>query len=393
MGRRRNAAKPLLTALVLVLATGWVSPVSAAPAAAPTLADFQALTKAVDRFPDQLAGVSTDTLNKITIHTVGTSKLPAAVASTVNLLSAKRTQVTIKPEKHSMRELQRVVDRIPKTAPFSSYTAGLSRWAADPATNRVEVGVTHLPTGAEAAQVQALFGDLVHLYLAPQYVPSGRFDDSPPLYGGDRITGGAGNSCTSGFAIRNLHGTIYTLTAGHCWAVGTAVSTNTYLSRVGLRRWESGSMDNELLENIPGSPVVYTNRSGNIWDEPPVDRAVPVTSAADSCAGCQVFFGGSYTGKSLATLSGPKGNSRICLNASCSQYYDLINTQRAIGQSDICRHGDSGGPVYAFNASGITAVGIITAVGRGPNGEDRKNCVYTSVPDILASWSSTINLG
>ena len=171
------------------------------------------------------------------------------------------------------------------------------------------------------------------------------------------------------------------------------MSANTHLSRVGFRRFGNGLMDHELLENIPGSPIAYSTASGHMWEGAlNTTSHPPITDARDSCTGCQVYFGGSVTGKSLATLIGGKGGARECLNVSCSSYYDIINVQEAQGSSQICTHGDSGGPVYAFNSTGITAVGLITLVSGTGSNENPTVCYYTSVRDILVSWSSAIVL-
>ena len=51
-----------------------------------------------------------------------------------------------------------------------------------------------------------------------------RRDDIPAFYGGGGIAAGGG-ICSSGYAARRTNGSIVSVTAGHCWANGTAVTT------------------------------------------------------------------------------------------------------------------------------------------------------------------------
>jgi len=67
--------------------------------------------------------------------------------------------------------------------------------------------------------------------------------------------------------------------------------------------------------------------------------------------------------------------------------------QEATGVDPICTHGDSGGPVYAFNSTGVTAVGLITLLSGSGGSENPRDCWYTSVPDIMRSWDIAIQLG
>ncbi|MFK4087757.1 hypothetical protein ACI2LF_26840 [Kribbella sp. NPDC020789] len=386
------------TRVALALLAAILSAPATLPASAqrpPGLDDLQRLVDAVAVSPDRFAGVSTDTLERVTIHVVGSSKFAdaPAVTAAAQTLRAAGVRVTVVPAKYSLRQLEEVKARIRKRGPFAGPLTGtsggssvLTAYGVDPKSNQVAVAVTKL--SAELAdQVAREFGDTVKLSIEPRPTTAGRLNDSPPLYGGDRITGGPapGRSCTSGFAMRNASNIIYEITAGHCFAPGTTVSTNTHLSRVAFHRFSNGEMDNALLENIPGSPVVYNNTSGRIWHGGLTSGAqyLPVTGGKDSCENCRVWAGGSFTGSGEATLTGPKRNLVV---QDGGRVVTVTNTQRAIGDFAICEPGDSGGPVYAFSErGGVDAVGIITAV--GANSSD---CYYTSVPDILRYWQGTL---
>lgn len=390
----KNRTRVTLALLATALALPLASPASAQPS--PSLQDLQKLVDAVALFPDRFAGVSTDSLEQITIHAVGTSKVAAAPAITdaARSLRLVGARVDIVPAKYSMLQLKEVESRIRARGPFAGPLSGtsggssvLSSYAINPRTNRVEVGVTKLSPGL-AAEVTREFGDYVQLRVRARPTSKSRLDDHPPLYGGDRITGGPlGISCTSGFAMKNASAIIYEITAGHCFSLGTMVSANTHLSRVAFHRYGNFEMDNALLENL-GMPAVYTAGSGRIWTGGlNTTTSEPVRGSADSCENCRVFFGGSYTGSAAGTLLGPKGNVII---DDDGVDVEVANAQEVIGDFTLCQDGDSGGPVYAYKASGgVDAVGIITA-GYDENPAD---CFYTSVPDILNYWRGTIIKG
>ena len=136
----------------------------------PTLADLQQLVDAVARFPDQLAGVSTKTLTTIAVHAVH-GALPEPVADAIEVMRAAGARVGIVSAAYSMTELRAVEVRIPSSAAFARRNV-LSSWGVDPATNRVEVGVTRISPELEA-EVRNLFGDIVHLNVKSRFHRAG----------------------------------------------------------------------------------------------------------------------------------------------------------------------------------------------------------------------------
>lgn len=299
-------------------------------------------------------------------------------------------------EKRSLADLDRV-----RTAVQNDVTVGAGRIGAvvEPATNRVEVS-SDVVTPQVVAAARDRFGDAVHLTQRAQGQRSfGRFDDSSPYYGGDRI-GNPQASCTHGFGLTNLNGVRYGITAGHCFPVGAGVSALRWFpgsnnagtgyadfGQVKFRRYQN---DNDLDNELIGSWNHGEDFGGFVWVDPNLQsdhaQAAPVHDAHDSCVGCQVCFDGSYTGMHLMNVTRYVGCADLFGDhiISCG----LWAATAADGSgTQACVAGSSGGPVLAFDGhGGITAVGIITGI----NGN---TCYYTSVPQILRSWQSTITTG
>jgi hypothetical protein len=345
------------------------------------LAAVEKLRTAVSASPDQYVGLSTQSGDAVTIHVVsGDPYQDTKVAGAARAVTAAGIRVTVAKAAHSLSQLNRIDAAIPQSAPFAALGGGLVRWGPDPASDSVLVGVTRV-TPRLLADVRSRYGDTVRVEQASAATAvSGRFTDTPWFYGGDRITVGNGY-CTSGFTMTNLYGTHYAITAGHCWATGTEVTTNGQeFGVVDFRRWGSDNYDNELIGGV--------GYSGRMWiGGVNTSTSIGVSGAANSCTGCQVYFNGSVTGQSLATLVGSPFCGTI-YDGGTNSYYTACGLQDAVGSNPICNPGDSGGPVFAYDGAGrVTAVGIITA------SVNSKNCWYTQLPPILSSWEATITTG
>ncbi|MEV6878315.1 hypothetical protein [Amycolatopsis sp. NPDC051128] len=201
---------------------------------------------------------------------------------------------------------------------------------------------------------------------------SGRFNDSSPYYGGDRI-GNQTGTCTYGFSLTNFHGIRYGITAGHCFADGAGVSVTRWFpgtdnagtgyadfGQVKFRRYENNALD----KRVGGQRRPGLRRRGLGRRHPAGGPAevLPVHDAQNSCVGCEVWVvwvDGSFTGKRLVTINGHPGcvtnleNVRTC---------GMWTATPADGGGPACNPGDGGGPVFAYDGrGGITAVGIISA--------------------------------
>lgn len=350
-----------------------------------TLARWQVIQKIQDtvgRHPGAYAGLSAHGDRRITIHLAKGQQAPAGeIGAARRAAAAVGIAVSVDRQNNSFAALTALANSIPKARPFAALGRNLSTWGVDPATNSVEVGVVHL-TPRIAATMRALYGGKVTLVQRPRATPVlGRFADTAPYWGGDRIRDPADTAeCSSGFTMTNLYGVRFVITAGHCYPSGETVDTpsGAGMGTVDYRRYGSGNLDNELIGGSTYQGFIYT---GDINSH----AAEIVHSAANSCYQCQVYFDGSVTGQSLATIVSPGPYCEIATDGQ--QSCGLIEAVSA-GGNDICNFGDSGGPVYAYDGhGGVTAVGIIH--GRyGP-----EDCNFTEVPAILSYWQSTISSG
>ena len=355
---------------------------SAAQATDPTttpvaaLAQLQRLRDLTEQHADQYAGLSIHGFDRVTVHLSGNATAPGLDASAVMADAANAgLRVSFDHRTYSLARLARIQDAIPVTEPFASLGGNLVRWGVDPDSNTVLVAVTKI-TPALLAKARSKFGDAVSVVTSPlATAAAGRFSDVPAFYAGDQISAGGG-FCSSGFTLTNVNGTRYAITAGHCWSTGTHVSTNGQsFGSVDFRRNGNNNYDNELIGGA--------SYAGRMWiGSVNTSTSYPVRSSANSCTGCRVYFNGSVTGQSLATLSGSPFCGTIDSGGSA---YTACGLQEAVGSSQICAHGDSGGPVFAYDGNGgAIAVGIITAIVTGTD------CWYTQLPPILSYWQSTI---
>ncbi|MBE8516222.1 S1 family peptidase [Amycolatopsis sp. H6(2020)] len=343
--------------------------------------------------PDTFAGISTRGPAEVTVHIV--DHVPPAAA---DLDAIRRTAaadgitLSFKREKYSLTDLDRIRAAVQNDKSLTSADGTQVGVGVNPDTNSVEVSADVVTPGLTAAAQR--FGAAVRVTKQAKVQPaSGRFNDSSPYYGGDRI-GNPTGTCTYGFSLTNLHGIRYGITAGHCFAVGAGVSVTRWFpgtnnagtgyadfGQVKFRRYENNALDNELV----GSDV--QDYDGVVWVDATLRadpaEVLPVHGAQNSCVGCQVWVDGSFTGKRLVTINGHPGcvtnlqNVRTC---------GMWTATPADGGGPACNSGDSGGPVFAYDGrGGITAVGIISAA-------DGNTCYFTSMPEILRSWQSTITI-
>jgi hypothetical protein len=395
--RRRISVIGAVTISVLSVTVSTVAEAAPAPAvsdlsAAPGTQDpaklraLQDINDIVEKNPDHFAGTFTDGLEKITIYRAGDAASSRFdVASALRVATTAGIQTEVQNHKYSLRELTTLKDSIPEVEPFKSRRTELISWGVDTKSNTVLVGVAAV-TPELVDVVRAAFGDKIALKRDVRDVATAsRFDDIPKYLGGNRLR--VGNwGCTGGFTIVNATGLRYALTAGHCYGVGAEVvleRSNHFFGTVQFNHYIGSKLDNALV-----GVNVYR---GGIWTGPAEGNlpAVRVTSAANSCQGCQVFFDGSVTGQALATIESA-GNAETCrdIRNLDGVIYTACHLVTVRGSSGLpCQDGDSGGPVFAYDGQGgATAVGIITSINAAEG-----VCRYTRIVPILWYWQSTID--
>lgn len=171
-----------------------------------------------------------------------------------------------------------------------------------------------------------------------------RRDDIPSYYGGGGITA-SGFLCSTGYAVQNSVGTRFMVTAGHCFANGTTVLTESGLHTEGVvanRRLASlgnGPIDMELLTGQGYWGRVFT---GGVFSS----TSAPVVAAGSAFVGYTNYC---HSGRTTGEQCGHTANSitaQVCTTTGCKSPV-IAYTGGVVQQG-----GDSGGAFYAKDANG-----------------------------------------
>lgn len=181
----------------------------------------------------------------------------------------------------------------------------------------------------------------------------GRRDDTAPFYGGGGLR--ASNAlCSTGYAVTNSTGNRWMVTAGHCYAIGTRVNTESNLRYVGtvtnraLASLGNGPLDMELLHGQPYAGRVFT---GGITSS----TSIPVVSAGAASVGFSNYCHSGRTTGEQCGHTATSTNAQVCTATGCKSPV-IAYTGGVIQQG-----GDSGGAFYAKNASGAWIRGHVIA--------------------------------
>lgn len=229
---------------------------------------------------------------------------------------------------------------------FGSYvdgTIGTMVLETD-APQSVVSALTDLP-GATAAQRQAVSRMKVH-----HATPTDRFnrrDDTLPFLGGGGMRVGSG-LCSSGYAVRDPSANITMVTAGHCYAPGATVETESGAEFYGTafnRRLASTTGEPVDLEQIiHPDPIAYLGRifTGNAFST----TTLGVLGAGATAVGYSAYcHSGRATGEHC-NHTATSADGQVCTNTGCKSPVTVF-----VG-GNVGTDGDSGAPFYAKTVSG-----------------------------------------
>ena len=171
-----------------------------------------------------------------------------------------------------------------------------------------------------------------------------RRDDIPSFWGGAGITN-SGGICSSGYAVRNSVGTVFSVSAGHCFANGANALVESGLRSYGIvsgRRLPTvtgGSTDSELLGGQSYAGRVYT---GGVVST--TSRGVAAGGAA-SVGYTNYCHSGRTTGENCGHTA-TSTNAQVCTSSGCKS--PVI----AFTGGTMIQPGDSGGAFYAIDSAG-----------------------------------------
>ena len=236
----------------------------------------------------------------------------------------------------------------------TKYTFGTY---ADPATGDVVID-TNAPDSLVASLTslksdKSLATVKVHARKGKTTDAFHRRDDVPAFYGGGGLLA-AGALCSTGYAVKNWLGTRFMVTAGHCYANGTSVRTESNLRTVGtvsnraLASLGSGPVDMELLGGQAYAGRIFT---GGVTSS----SSIPVVAAGSAFVGYNAYC---HSGRTTGEQCGHTATSitaQVCTATGCK--FPVI----AYTGGTIQQGGDSGGAFYAKDGSGAWIRGHVIA--------------------------------
>ncbi|MFY1636649.1 hypothetical protein ACN27F_25795 [Solwaraspora sp. WMMB335] len=173
-----------------------------------------------------------------------------------------------------------------------------------------------------------------------------RRDDIQPYWGGGGITQTANTAwCSAGYAVQNGSGTRFSVTAGHCFANGINVLTES-----GANPY--GTVSNRRLPTVTGHAQDMELVGGRSYSGRIFTGGVTSTSSAPVVAAGTAYVGFSdycHSGRTTGENCGHTATSitgQVCTSTGCKSPVIVFNggTQPA--------GGDSGSPFYVKDSSG-----------------------------------------
>lgn len=230
----------------------------------------------------------------------------------------------------------------------------------DPATGKIVLDtdapaslVSSLTNLSGAAPAQRQAASQVQLRRKTTTDTFNRRDDIPPFYGGGGLA--SGNAlCSSGYAVRNSAGTGFMTTAGHCYANGATVLTESGVRTYGTvsnRHLPPITGDAKDMELIGGQPYAGRIFTGGVTST----TSIPVVSADAAVVGFNNYC---HSGRTTGENCGHTATSltaQVCTTTGCKSPV-ISYTGGTLQQG-----GDSGGTFYAKDSRGAFIRGNVIA--------------------------------
>ena len=232
---------------------------------------------------------------------------------------------------------------------------------ADPATGDVVVN-TNAPGSVVASLTdlrsnKGLAGIKVQTHKVASSDTYHRRDDIPAFYGGGGLLA-SGSLCSAGYAVQNSASNRFMVTAGHCYANGTAVRNESNTRAF-------GTVQNRLLASLGNGPVdmeltygqAYAGRifTGGVTSS----TSIPVVAAGTAYVGYNAYCHSGRTTGEQCGHTATSINAQVCTATGCKS--PVISYTGGL----IQQGGDSGGAFYAKDGSGAWIRGHVIASGGG----------------------------
>jgi len=232
---------------------------------------------------------------------------------------------------------------------------------ADPATGDIVldtdapadvVGAVTRPAGAALRTASEHAGGAVKVRRTTT-ADAARRSDTAPYWGGAGILSGS-SLCSAGYSARNSAGTRFMVTAGHCYANGATVLTETGGRTVGtvsgraLASLTGEPLDMELIGGQSYGTRIFTGGVNST-------TSIPVVSAGAASVGYTAYCHTGRTTGERCPHTATSTSGQVCTSSGCKSPV-IVYTGGTIQQG-----GDSGGAFYAKNASGAWIRGHVIA--------------------------------
>lgn len=180
-----------------------------------------------------------------------------------------------------------------------------------------------------------------------------RRDDVPAYYGGGGLLA-ANALCSAGYTVTNSTGNRWVVSAGHCYAIGTRVNTESNLRYFGtvtnraLASLGQAGLDMELLSGSSYAGRIFT---GGVTST----TSIPVVSAGSASVGYTNYcHSGRTTGENCGHTA-VSTTAQVCTATGCKSPV-IAFTGGVLSQG-----GDSGSPFYAKDSQSAWIRGHVIA--------------------------------
>jgi hypothetical protein len=271
----------------------------------------------------------------------------------------------------------------------------VTEWGPDGEGGPFQIGVEGDPQAAEPVLV-ARYPELVGRLVVERKTGRGmygRYTDSSPYWGGDlfryKLPLGEGDSyCSSGFGARNSHGS-YMITAAHCNCTNAGPGFST--PAVFNAQWHRMGTFSSAIDLGLDAAFISAPTGADVYTDS-FSKTTPAFSAVTSMrhprVGEYVCMSGSL---SRLRCGGRVGGWRHVSFSTCNGWVTVpewFATQ--VHHLSLAGPGDSGGPVFVFNATSrsASARGIISysdgSTAECAEGGFGRGCSYRMYfPDIV----------
>jgi hypothetical protein len=218
------------------------------------------------------------------------------------------------------------------------------------ASSNVVASITSTPATSSARSAPGVKVQVNHKGLSDQF---NRRDDSPSYYGGGGLL--ASNAlCSAGYTVTNASGNRWMVTAGHCYAIGTRVNTESnarYFGTVTNRALASlgqTGLDMELLNGGSYAGRIFT---GGVLSS----TSIPVVAAGSASVGYTNYCHSGRTTGEQCGHTAVSTSAQVCTATGCKT--NVI----AFRGGNLSQGGDSGSPFYAKDSRGAWIRGHVIA--------------------------------